>query len=323
MQVLVGAFVVGNSPAQAPPDKATVKGTFLGDGKDGKIQYLVVQTREPFSDKPAIQLVFTEKNPASSKKPDFDAGFKKLGSALILSVFKDGDIFGCEVAHTAHPKSPFSSLGTIKMTEFKVTDRSVSGHVSTGGEADAFGQKWNVDLTFSAPLPNGAFAASGDTPPEPKKGGARNAAKEADEPVAAGPKVPLGQLPLPTAARDVEYKSIVEQIAFRADAPVSAVANDFSAKLKQKGWKESPGSLMGKNSAILKRKLNGADLTIMVQPEGKGCTVKVFAQGLDWTDAPASSASAAKPAKTGDAESIESEAKRLIDDALKQIPRVR
>ena len=316
--VWFSGLMISPSHAEALPDKPVVKGTFLGDGKDGKIQYLVVQTREPFSDKAAIRLIFTEKNPASSKKPDFDAGFKKLGSALILSVFRDGGIFGCEVAHTAHPKSPFSALGEIKMKEFKVTDTHVSGQVSTGGERDAFGQKWNVELTFSAPLPKGAFAAESEPAPEPNKPG-KEKEKEKAEPVAAGPKLPVGQLPLPAAARDVEFKAVVEQIAFSADASVSTVTKDFSAKLKQQGWKEAPGGLMGKNNAILKRKLNDADLTVMVQPAGAGCTVKVFTQGLDWSTPPAS-ASATKPAKGRDADGIEAEANKALQDALKLIP---
>lgn len=318
MAVLFSSGVATSSYAQALSDKPVVQGTFLGDGKDGNIHYLVVQAREPFSDKPAIRLVFTEKNPANSKKPDFDAGFNKLGSALILSVFKDGGIFGCEVAHTAHPKSPFSSLGKIQMKEFKVTDTQVSGHVSTDGEQEAFGQKWAVDLTFSAPLPKGAFVAESEPAPEPKKAGK---ARETVEPVATGPKLPVGQLPLPAAAKDVEFKQVVEHITFAADAPVSSVAKDFAAKLKQQGWKDAPGSLMGKNNAILKRTLNGADLTIMVQPAGAGCTVKVFTEGLDWSSPPSASASAAKPAKDVDANGIEAEANRLINDALKKIPR--
>ncbi|MCB1278901.1 hypothetical protein [Prosthecobacter sp.] len=315
--VLIGASMVCVVHAQTSADRAVVKGTFLGDGKDGKIQYLVVQTREPFSDQAAIRLVFTEKDPSSSEKPDFDAAFKKLGSALILSVFRNGDIFGCEVAHTEHPKSPFSALGEIKMKDFKVTDTHVSGQVTTGGELDAFGQKWNVDLTFSAPLPKGAFAAAEEPASEPKK-----VAKEKSmpaEPAVAAEKLPVGKLPLPSGALDVEYKSVVEQIAFRSDAPVSTVAGEFAAKLKEQGWKDGLGSLIGKNNAILKRELNGADLTIMVQPAGTGCTVKVFAQGLDWSNPPA--ATAAKSAAGSDAESIEAEANRLINDALKQIPK--
>lgn len=313
--------------AQTLPDNPVVKGTFLGDGKDGKIQHLVVQTREPFSDKAAIRLIFTEKDPSKSKKPEFDAAFKKLGSALMISVFKDGGIFGCEVAHTAHEKSPFSAVGEIKMIDFKVTETHVSGQLATGGELDAFDQKWNVDLTFSAPLPKGAFVAVADPASAmPKKADADAASEEEREkPVDAGPKMPVSELPLPAGAVDVEYKKVVEHIGFRSDASVSVVANDFSAKLKKQGWKETPGGLMAKTNAILKRKLNGAELTIMVQPAGKGCTVKIFTQGLDWSNPPTSSSSPSaesKPAKskTTDAESIEAEANRLIKEAMKQIP---
>ncbi len=320
--VLLSVFMLGITCAETPPDKPIIKGSFLGDGKDGKLQYLIVQTREPFNDQSAIRLIFTEKDPSKSKKPDFDAGFKKLGSALILSVFKDGSIFGCEVAHTAHPKSPFSSIGKIKITDFKVTDTEVSGHVTTGGEDDAFGQKWNVDLKFSAPLPKGAFAAASEPAPEPKKS---DKEKEDEAPATTGPKIPVADLPLPAAARDVEYKSLVEQIAFSAEASVSVVANDFSAKLKQKGWKEAPGSLMGKTNAILKRKMNDAELTIMVQPAGKGCTVKIFAKGFDWsnpptTPAPQSSSEESKPAKSNGSDDVEAKANKLLNDALKKIP---
>lgn len=305
--------------AQTLPDKPVVKGKFMGDGKDGKIQFLVVQNREPFSDQAAIQFVFTEKDPAFSKKPEFDAMFKKLGSALSISTFKDGGIFGCEVAHTSHENPPFTALGQIKMTDFKITDTHVTGRLTTGGEDEAFGQKWDVDLTFSAPLPKGAFAAVKE--PEPEKPGKKMT--KTDEPEeqlgATGPKIAVKDLPLPAGAQDVEYKQLVGHITFRSDSPVSAVATEFAAKLKAQGWKDSPGSLMGKNNAILKRKLKDADLTIMVQPAaGKGCNVKVFTEGLDWSSAPASSA--AKPAKAGDVDDIEAEANKLINDALKKIP---
>lgn len=328
---LLATFVLsGTLHAQAPADKPTVSGTFLGDGKDGKIQHLVVQTREPFSDKPAIRLVFTEKNPSASKKPDFDAGFKKLGSALVISVFKDGGIFGCEVAHTAHSKSPFSSVGAIKMEGFTVTDTQVSGRLTTGKELEFFGQTWSVDLNFSAPLPKGAFAAEATESPtaSTSKKMEKEKDKEESEPVPSGPKLPIADLPLPTGARDIEYKSVVGHILFKADAPVSTVATDFSKKLKAQGWQDGAGGLISKNNAILKRKLNGADLTIMIQPEGTGSNVKVFTQGLDWSKTPAStvgagSTPASQPATPTSAEDIEKAANKALQDALKGIPGIK
>jgi hypothetical protein len=322
--LLATVFLTGNLEAQAPGDKtATVKGTFLGDGKEGNLQHLVAITREPFSDKPAIQLVFTEKSSAASKKPAFDAGFKKLGNALVISVFRDGGIFGCEVAHTAHSKSPFSAIGAIKMEGFTVTDTHVSGRLTTGKEQEFFGQTWNVDLTFSTPLPAGAFAAGAASSAKPETAKKMEEAKA--ELSATGPKLPVAELPLPAGARDIEYKSVVGHILFKADASVSVVAGDFAKKLKAQGWKDGPGSLMGKNNSILKRKLNGADLTIMVQPEGTGSTVKVFTQGLDWTEVPASTVGAAAskpatPATPAGADDITKEANKLLNDALKQIP---
>ena len=125
----------------------------------------------------------------------------------------------------------------------------------------------------------------------------------------------------PAGASDVEYKAIVQQISFRADAPVASVAKDFAAKLGAQGWKEAPGSLMGKTNAILRRKLNGAELTAMVQPAAGGCTVKVVTQGFDWSDPPAS-APAASPSKV-DPDTIEAEANRLLKDALKGLPGVK
>ena len=327
--VLFSTLLPAPAHAEAPAAKATVKGTFLGDGKEAKIQYLIAQTREPFSDKSAIKLIFTEKDPSTSKKPDFDAGFKKLGSALIISVFKDGGIFGCEVAHASHEKSPFSAVGEIKMKDFKVTEMQVSGILTTGGELDAFDQKWEVDITFSAPLPKGAFADMEEpAPTKPEKTDkAKDEPTEPDqEPADAGPKLPVEKLPLPAAAKDVEFNQTVQHIAFSSDASVSAVAKDFSAKLKQDGWKEVPGSLMGKTNAILKRKRDGAELTIMVQPAGKGCTVKIFTEGMDWSNPPDSAEPKAKAPKAEkdeevDVDDVDAEAKRLLNDALKKIPR--
>lgn len=267
-------------PTQILAQPTTVTGRFLGDGKEGNLRYLVVQAREPFNDKAAIRLIFTEKDPSTSKKPDFDAGFKRLGSALVLSVFKDGSIFGCEVAHTAHPKSPFTALGTIKVTDFQVTETQVSGRVTTGGVLDSFGQKWEADLTFSAPLPKGAFAAV--EPPTPARSAAAPATTAASP---SGPKPAAAELPLPASALDIEYKALVQQIAFRSDAPVAAVAAEFSEKLKQQGWQDAPGSLLGKANAILRRKKGEANLTINIQPAGSGSSVKIFAQGLDWAKA--------------------------------------
>src|SRR5688572_14397087 len=105
---LAALFVAGFATAQTPV-KPTVSGKFTGNGKNAAIKFVTVEEHEPFNDKEAVTLIFTEKDPASAKKPSFDAVFGRLGSALILSVHYDGGIFGCQVAHSAHQKQGFNS----------------------------------------------------------------------------------------------------------------------------------------------------------------------------------------------------------------------
>ena len=308
---MASAMMMLMPQAQAASENATVSGKFLGNGKDGKIQHVIALNAEPFSDKPATQLIFTEKDASSSKKPDWDASFKKFGSALVISTHQDGGVFGCEVAHSAHEKSPFSSVGRIKIQDMKVTDTTVSGVLTTGGEGEFFGQTWDVELTFSAPLPKGAFAAVSKPQPTP--------AAEKEEPTKpAGPKLPVSKLPLPTGATEVQYKQGVEHITFSSSSSVSTVSKDFSAKLKKAGWKDAPGSLMGNANAILRRKLDGAELTIMIRPVGKGSSGQIFTQGLDWSDTPTSAEPAAVKSDTS---GIEAEANKLINEALKGLPK--
>jgi hypothetical protein len=206
-------FVAGIATAQTPakldpPVKPTVSGKFVGNGKNAAIKFVMVEEHEAFSGKEAITLIFTEKDPATAKKPSLDAMFGKLGSALILNVHHDGGIFGCQVAHSAHGKQGFSSIGQIKMVEFKIAGGNVTGHVSTGKELDTFGEKWEVDLTFAAPLPAKLRNASA-APSKP-------VASESDEPEkkepkpAAGPLIAARKLPLPKDATDVEFKATVK-----------------------------------------------------------------------------------------------------------------
>ncbi len=298
--------------ALAPPVKPSVSGKFLGDGKDGKLKFISVREGEPFSDKESITIVLTEKDHSKSAKPDFDASFKKFGSALILRVHHDGSIFGCEVAHSAHSKSPFSSVGRIHFSEFDLSGGNLKGHLSSGGADEFFGQTWEVDLDVAAPLPEKlrqpkkeAKVAAAE-----KKPGKKDMSDDAPA-KPAGPKIPVQSLTLPATAKNVQYKKTVEHITFDSDANVATLAKDFGKSLTDQGWKDGPGSLMGKTNAILKRTKEGASLTIMVQPAGGGSQVKIFTEGLDWSNA---AATAPKPAS-----SVEKEVKKELDAAKDEI----
>ncbi len=320
--VPIDAEIKPADPAKLdPPVKPSVAGKFVGNGKNAALKFVTVEEHEEFSGKPAVTLIFTEKDPAGVRKVSFDAGFGKLGSALVLSVHHDGGIFGCEVSHSAHTKKGFSSLGQIHMVEFEIAGGNVRGQVSTGKELDTFGEKWDVDLTFAAPLPeklrNAPAAVAKPAVTKPNE-----VAKQ--EPKApAGPRPFARKLPMPADAKDVEFKQLVEQIQFSSARAVPAVAGEFSTKLKQQGWKESGQDLMGKTNAILKREQGDAKLTIMVQPVALGCVVKIFTQGLDWTGSDEGQPPAAKkpPVEDPDADDVEKEADKLLKDALKNLPK--
>ena len=153
-------------------------------------------------------------------------------------------------------------------------------------------------------------------------GDAKVEAKQEEPKAAAGPLIAARKLPLPEDATEVEFKEIVNQIQFTSAQSVEAVAKEFSANLKQQGWKDGAGSLMGKKNAILKREQGSAKLTIMVQPAEAGSVVKIFTEGLDWSgdgDAPPSATKKATDDAPGD--DIEAQIQKQIKDALKNLPK--
>ncbi len=287
--------------------KPTVSGVFKGNGKDGKLAFVSAHWGEPFADKAGIVLVFTEKDHSQAKKPDFDAAFAKFGSALIISLHEDGSIYGCQVVHTAHKKQGFSSIGNIRTNDFEYADGKVEGEITTDGEIDTFGEKWEVNIKFVAPL--GEIPAA--LQPKPQKAAAKadnddeeneDEADDADALVksltsgsgakdAAGTRAqpPTGQLKarelaLTKDASDVEYRGLVGQLVFKSKSGVKAVCTELSANLKAQGWTTEGSDLITPASSILKRKRGKASLTIFVKPEGGGSEVKMMTEGLDWNE---------------------------------------
>ena len=157
--------------------KPSVTGVFRGNGKEAKLAHVSAHWREPFNNQPGMVLVFTEKDHSKDKKPDFNASFGRFGSALIISLDEGGGIFGCQVVHTAHEKQGFTSLGNIETNNFKFADGQVEGELATNGKVDTFGETWEVNIKFVAPL--GEIPAAFQ-PADPKKPGKA----AADEPAA-------------------------------------------------------------------------------------------------------------------------------------------
>src|SRR5215831_12144381 len=272
--------------------KPTVAGVFKGNGKDAKLGYVSAHWRQPFGDKPSIVLVFTEKDHSKDKKADFNAGFGKFGSALIVSLHEDGDIFGCEVAHSALKHQNFSSIGKINTNDFEYADGEVKGELATDGTADVFGETWEVNVKFVAPLgeiPKEFQPAVSKEPAEnatDKSAVSEEMAEFSDKSAAklAENQLNAKDLALTKDASDVEYKALVEQLGFKSNANVKSACAELSANLKAQGWTKEGSDLITPASAILKRKRGDAALTIFVKPERGGSEVKMMTEGLAWDE---------------------------------------
>ena len=292
---------VKKMPGPAANVKPSVTGVFKGNGKDAKLAHVSAHWREPFSDKPSMVLVFTEKDHSKDKKPDFNAVFGKFGSALIISLHEDGGIFGCQVAHTAHQKQGFTSIGSIHTNDFTFEDGKVQGELTTDGQLDTFGETWEVKVKFIAPLgeiPKEFQPAESKKEDKPastessKKAATTDSDDDEDDdddnedatvqPKAAGLNVK--DLALTKDASDIDYKALVEQLGFKSKANVKSVCAELSANLKAQGWTKQGSDLITPASAILKRKRGNADLTIFVKPESGGSEVKMMTEGLAWDE---------------------------------------
>lgn len=302
---------VKKKPGPAANVKPTVTGTFKGNGKEGNIAFVSARWGEPFSGKQGIVLVFSEKDHSKVKKPDFDAAFGKLGSALVVSVFEeDGNIYGCQVVHSAHKKQGFSSIGQIRTNNFKLEEGKVEGELLTEGEIDTFGEKWEVNLKFVAPLgeiPKEFQVPDSKKPEETTTTKPKTQASEddegdedddddafdvsatmpkADKPAdkAAKDQLKVKELALTKDATDVDYKAGAEHVVFKSKANPKAVCTELTANLKAQGWSTDGSDLITPASSILKRKRGKAALTIFVKPLDGGSEVKIFTEGLAWEE---------------------------------------
>ena len=274
------------APQAAPLAKLGVSGTFLGNGKEAKLAFVSAVNDEEFGGKPGLVLIFSEKDHTKDKNPKLNVSFGRYGSALIVNCHEDGSIYGCQVSHAAHEKRGFSSIGDLESGEFQVAGGQVQGKLTTNGQQEVFGETWEAELTFAAPYKSQAKA-------EPKKVAARET--PADEPEKPAPSKPeptkpagaalkAKDLALPTCAKDIEYKALVEHLSFKSASDVKSLVGELSKSLAAQGWKTAGGDLVTANSSILHRKRGEAELTIFVKPDGTGSAVTMFTEGLEWEE---------------------------------------
>src|SRR5439155_13652535 len=108
---------------------------------------------------------------------------------------------------------------------------------------------------------------------------ATDRASEADKKATA--KLNVKDLAILQGVENVEYKKLVEHVAFRSPRDYKTLAAELAKKLDAQGWKKDGNDLIGV-SAILKRKMDGASLTIFVKPATEGSQVTIMTEGLSW-----------------------------------------
>ena len=195
-------------------------------------------------------------------------------------------------SHTAHQHQDFSSIGKIKTNNFEYADGQVQGELTTDGPADVFGETWEVNVKFVAPLgeipkefqPAAPKEAEQETTDKTGNNRSQRRAKRKAAPKPAEDQLNVKDLALTKDASDIEYKALVEQLTFKSKANVKSVCAELAANLKAQGWTKEGSDLITPASSILKRKRGDAELTIFVHPEDGGSKVQIMTEGLAWDE---------------------------------------
>ena len=135
--------------------QSKLSGVYKGNGAPAALTQVAAYKGEPESGQPVTVLVLSAKSQAGSAKPAFDALFGKFGDALVVKIFPDGKVYSLDLVHSKleSPGGSIQVFGVLKLTDFKMADGKVSGHLSSGGPSKVRDQTWEVDLTFETKAP--------------------------------------------------------------------------------------------------------------------------------------------------------------------------
>lgn len=148
--LLFVALPLGDASAQNAPT-----GVYKVAGKSAALTQVAAYKGAPESGKPVTVLVFTAKDQKKSSNPASDALFGELGDAVVVKVFDDGKVYNAELVHAAFdlPNNTLTAFSGVTIKNFKKSDGQMSGELTSGGEQDARGQKWEVNLAFNTKAP--------------------------------------------------------------------------------------------------------------------------------------------------------------------------
>lgn len=154
LQVVATALIVLGFASTSALAQGKVSGVFKGNDKPATLTQVTARKGEE-SGKPITILVFSSKDQAGDAKPDFDALFGKLGDALVVKVFADGQVYSGDIVHSNldAPGGSVQAFGVLKISDYKLADGKISGHLTSNGPHEFHGLKWEVDLTFESSAP--------------------------------------------------------------------------------------------------------------------------------------------------------------------------
>ena len=141
------------SAAQLPAADSEVSGVYLGNDQPAKLAFVSAHKATPVAGQETIALVFTEKDHSKDTQPELKALFGNYGSALVVGIHAEGKVVTCDIAHEALKQKPISSPSSVKMSDFRNEAGQISGKLATDGRQEAFGQRWEVSLTFRTKAP--------------------------------------------------------------------------------------------------------------------------------------------------------------------------
>jgi len=145
--------VVVLGAAQLIAADSEVSGIFKGNDQPAQLAFVSARKGTPLRGQETVKLVFTEKDHSKDEQAALKALFGDYGSALVIGIQLDGKVVTCDVRHEAHKQKPISSPTSVKMSEFKNENGQLSGMLTTDGKAEAFGETWEVNLTFKTKAP--------------------------------------------------------------------------------------------------------------------------------------------------------------------------
>jgi len=150
ISMLVGVML---GAGQLIAAESEVTGIFKGNDQPAKLAFVSSRKGTPLRGQETIKLVFTEKDHSKDEDAALKALFGDYGSALVIGIQLDGKVVTCDVRHEAHKQKPISSPTSVKMSEFKNENGQLSGKLASDGKAEAFGETWEVNLTFKTKAP--------------------------------------------------------------------------------------------------------------------------------------------------------------------------